>query len=156
MALDDEDAPKGEIIALVLVASIVVIILVLTFESCADFEMGDSFSFCRDVIIELGPPLGENTFCFNLQGEVEFSILNRGTIPLEGIAIQYKDTVMNLSIPMRSISQENFKIDLGLRAGQEFTPINITPIVFFEPRDREILCEPSMQRIMRLVRCGLS
>ncbi len=156
MGLDDDDTPKGEIVALVIVASIVVLILVITFDSCADFEMGDMYNFCEAVVIELHPVLGESSFCFNTDGEVEFSVLNRGSLHILGVNLRYNDFEVNVTSDIRPISQESFKVDLGLRIGQEFRHINITPIVFHENNEEDVLCERSVQRINRLLRCGVS
>lgn len=155
MGLDDDDTPKGEIVALVIIAAIVVLILVITFDSCADFERGNLYNYCEDVVIELHPILGESAFCFNTEGEVEFSVLNRGSLLIKGINVRYNDLDINVTNEVRSIAQGSFKVDLGLRVGQEFRHINITPIVFFENGDEDVLCDRSVQRINQLVRCGL-
>ena len=153
--MDDDDTPKGEIIALVIIASIVVLILVITFDSCVDFERGNLYNYCEDVVIELHPILGESAFCFNTDGEVEFSVLNRGSLLIKGINVRHNDMDINVTSEIRPISQGSFKVDLDLRVGQEFRHINITPIVFFETTEKDALCDRSVQRINQLVRCGL-
>ena len=155
MGLDDDDTPVGEIVALVLVAAIVILILIVTFESCAEFEHGREYTFCEQVVIEIGPVLGEQTPCWNDKGEVEFSVLSRSLISIEGIEISYRDTKINKSVELRPISQEALRVHLGFRAGHEFTHINITPIVYYDDQDMVVMCARSMQRIMRLSRCGV-
>ena len=154
MGLDDEDTPNGEIIALVLVAAVVILVVVFTFESCSDFEMGSEHNYCKSAHIELGPILGEDGICFNTDGEVEFSVLNRGTIPVEILELRYRDEIVNVSVQLGPISQQNIIHDFNLRIGQEYTPINVTPIVYYEPSNSLIRCSDGLQRIIRLRRCG--
>ncbi|MFW5852442.1 MAG: hypothetical protein ACOCUR_00255 [Nanoarchaeota archaeon] len=153
MGLDNDDAPVGEIVALVLVVATIFIVLVLTFDSCAEFEYGDDYRFCGDVGIEIYAPLGAERPCFNDDGEVVFQILNNGAYPVEFINIRYYDTNRNVSEYIGVLDQVPFKTDLGLRVGQEFRPINVTPIVYNTESEDHVLCERSMVRITKLDRC---
>lgn len=153
MGLDEEDTPVGAIIALVLITITVFIIIVLTFESCSEFAYDRNYQLCADVKLEIIARLGEDNPCYDSEGNAKFSYRNIGSFPFEGMNIKHEEYNINISAYVPELSRGDIKINLGLERGQTFRPINVSPIVYFEELDYDIICERSLQRIRRLERC---
>jgi hypothetical protein len=155
MGLDEEDTPVGEIIALVAIVAITFVIIVITFDSCSDFGYGEAYRYCSDVRFEIQPDIGESKVCYDDDGNAVFNLLNIGEIRIEGVDIDYNDYDVNYTGVVPVLSQKKFLIDLGLRAGVEFSHFNVTPLVFFPDQNKTIVCEQMRQKVSTLERCGL-
>lgn len=156
MGLDEEDTPIGAIIALVVITAITLVIIMITYDSCSDFEFGEAYKYCSDTHFEIQPVLGENKVCYDDDGNAVFTVLNIGNLRIEGITIDYKDLQENETGIVPVLSQLKFKIPLDLRPGTEFSHFNVTPIVFFEKQNRTIVCEQMRQKVTKLERCGIT
>ncbi|MFW6230585.1 MAG: hypothetical protein ACOC32_01020 [Nanoarchaeota archaeon] len=155
MGLDEEDTPVGGIIALVLVTIIVLIVIMITFDSCSEYEYGEIYRFCGDAEVEINPVLGEQKPCFDEEGNAVFSVLNTGTLPIEGFIIDYKDMSINKTLFVPVLAQEVIKVDLDLRIGQLFDYFNVTPVVFNEEMNKSLVCTRTTRKISSLERCGV-
>ena len=155
MSLDSEDTPVGEIVALTLVVIIIFIVVVITFDSCTNFELDDMAKYCTDVKYEISPVLGEQKACWDEEGNARFAVLNAGTIPMEGVQVNHKEDTLNMTTFIPVQGQGNMRVQLGLRAGMLFSHFNVTPIVYYPEMEKNILCTRLTQKVKSLNRCGL-
>ncbi|MFP4118277.1 MAG: hypothetical protein ACLFTR_05140 [Candidatus Woesearchaeota archaeon] len=154
MGLDQDDTPVGSIIALILITITVFIIIVLTFDSCSEYAYSTEYQLCGDIEMEIIAPHSQENPCYDNEGNARFSYRNTGELPFEGINLKHEDVDVNISDYVPTLSRGDVVIDLDLQIGQIFRPINVSPIVYFEELDEEIVCERSMEKVRRLERCN--
>ncbi len=153
MSMDQDDAPKGEIAALTMITIVTLIIIVATFDSCAEFAYSEEYQLCGDVEMEIQPPVGEDDACFDEDGVLHFRYRNDGDEPFEGVHIAYEDMRMNLTEYVPRMSMGLAELDLDLQIGQMYNPANVSPIVYFDEVDDYVVCDRAMQRVRNLIRC---
>lgn len=153
MPTDDEDTPKGALIALTLGVIVVLFVVISTFESCTDFEGDRIRDYCSDVRFVMEAPMRENKVCFTSEGELKLSILNTGSIDLEGISLTFMGKQFNQSKKIPALSSQDFSPEIGLKTYELMASIKVTPLVYYPELNSTVACENVQQTITRTEKC---
>jgi hypothetical protein len=153
MPSDDEDTPKGALIALALITCIVLFIVMSTFESCTDMEGDRIRDYCSEVRFQMDSYLGENNICISSNGTLMFSIINIGELDIEGVTFRYAGNQINVSKPIYTISSAEFKVGVGIENYELMSPIEVIPLVYFPENNETVSCNIVRQFIKDVDLC---
>ncbi len=147
MPSDEEDTPKGALLAMTLLTLIILFIVVGTFESCTDLEGDKVRDFCSDIRFQMDSYLGESYICFTESGLLKFSVVNTGDVDIEGFVLRYLGKEHNITTPVYVISSEQFSVDVGLENYDLMTTIEVIPLAYYGKSNTTTKCTAVRQFI---------
>lgn len=155
MPSDDEDTPKGALIALTLITFVVLFIVISTFESCTDLEGDRIRNLCSDIRFSMENVFRETSICFTSNGTLKFSIVNTGERDIEGITLRFMGKQFNSSKPTYVMSSEQYSISIGNEGYDLMAPVEVIPLIYYEPRNTTEMCPTTKQTIRDAKQCLL-
>jgi hypothetical protein len=153
MPTDDEDTPKGALLALTLITMIVLFVVISTFDSCTDLEGDKIKNYCSTMRFAVEPGMRQSAVCFTEEGELKFGIVNSGDIGIDGLSLQFLGKQYNISTPIYVMGAQQFSVKIGITNYELMAPITIVPLVYYPEMNETVSCSLMKQTLKDVGLC---